>query len=173
MCQKFILQTNYDKHEFVGYGDKNDKFVFIILPGLRAENVPNFKIINSDKGDIFISLNKLNEECVKSIEESINNKISIESYLENFVMPKKTTYNKKKPQRLIIEEEKDEKEIKPKKKKIIVEETTPVSPEEFVLAKKKSTKKIAIKGEAKNKTKKNPSVKKRRLLIVESDTEKV
>jgi hypothetical protein len=173
ICQKFILQTNYDKHEFVGYGDKNDKFVFIILPGLRAENVPNFKIINSDKGDIFISLDKLNKDCLKNVEESIDNNISIEGYLENFVMPKKTTYNKKKPQRLIIEEEKDEKEIKPKKKKIIVEETTPVSPEEFVLVKKKSTKKIAIKGETKNKTKRNPSVKKRRLLIVESDTEKV
>jgi hypothetical protein len=86
-------------------------------------------------------------------------------------MPTKTTYRKKKPGRLIIESDDDE--IKPNKKKIIIEKTTPVSQEEFIMV-KKPTKKVKIRGDPKNKTRRNPNIKKRRLLIVESDnTEKV
>ena len=75
-----ILQTNFEKHAFVGYGDKRDKFAFIIIPGFRHEHVPNYKLVKSDKDDIFIPLDKLNENCVKRIEEAIDNKISIEEY---------------------------------------------------------------------------------------------
>ena len=45
---------SYEKHQFIGYGDDNDKFAFIVVPGLRNENVPGYKLIQSDKGDIFI-----------------------------------------------------------------------------------------------------------------------
>jgi len=173
ICQKFILQTKYEEHQFVGYGDKTDKFAFVVIPGLRAENVPNYKLIKSDKGDVFISLDKLNEECIGNIEKSLRDKFSIEEYLEGFVMPTKTEYEKKKPGRLLIDKDSDEKQIKPKKQKLIIEKTSPASPEEFVMIKKKPTKKIVIKGEPKNKTKRRPDIKKRRLLIVESDTEKV
>ena len=172
ICQKFILQTKYDKHEFVGYGNKNDTFAFIVLPGFRPENVPNYKIIKNNKGDVFISLNELNEDCLQNIDNAIDSKVSIEDYLENFVIPKKTTYEKKKPHRLLIEDD-DEKEIKPKKKKLVIEQTTPVSSEEIVMVKKKPTKKVIIRGEPKNKTRRNPQIKKRKLLIVESETEKV
>ena len=54
ICQKFILQTKYQNHEFVGYGNLDDKFAFVVLPGFRPENVPNFRIIKSNKGDVFI-----------------------------------------------------------------------------------------------------------------------
>ena len=50
------LQTNFEKHAFVGYGDENDDFAFVMIPGFRPENVPNYKLIKSDKGDIFISI---------------------------------------------------------------------------------------------------------------------
>ena len=173
LSQKFILQTKYKKHEFVGYGNREDKFAFIIIPGFRPENVPNFIIIKSDKGDVFIPLANLNEDCLKNIEDAIENKITIEEYLRNFVLPSKTVYQKKKP--LLIESDEEEKEVKPKKKKVIFEKTVPISPEkEIVNPSKKPSRKIGIRGEPKNKSRRKPDIKKKRLLIVESsDTEKV
>ena len=79
-----ILQTKYEKHEFVGYGTESDKFAFILIPGYRAENIPNLKLIESNDGDIFISLNKLNDECVEKIQTEINNKESLDEYIEKF-----------------------------------------------------------------------------------------
>jgi hypothetical protein len=165
ICQKFILQTKYQNHEFVGYGDFNDEFAFVILPGFRAENIPNFKIIQSDKGDVFISLNVIIEECLINIQNAIRNKISIQEYLDEFFMPPKTTYKKKNP--LLIEEidiEKPKDIKKPKKieeqnkieeeKKI--EKPEPDSPEEFIMqpTNKKSRKVYINKGETKNKSRK-------------------
>jgi hypothetical protein len=165
ICHKFILQTKYQNHEFVGYGDFNDEFAFVILPGFRAENIPNFKIIQSDKGDVFISLNVIIEECLINIQNAIRNKISIQEYLDEFFMPPKTTYKKKNP--LLIEEidiEKPKDIKKPKKieeqnkieeeKKI--EKPEPDSPEEFIMqpTNKKSRKVYINKGETKNKSRK-------------------
>jgi len=171
ISQNYILQTNYERREFVCYGDDNNKFAFIVIPGLRPENVPGYKLIQSSEGDVFISLNKLDDEYVERIKEAIHNKISIDVYLYNFTKPLTTKYEKKKPTRIVIES--DSKELKPeKKKKIIIEETQPVSPEEYFIPKKKqSRKKVVIKG--KNKTVKQTQ-KKRRLLIADSsDTEKI
>ena len=167
ICQKFILQSKYTKHEFVGYGNEEDKFVFIVIPGFRPENIPGYKLIQSNDGDIFISLNKLNENCVDRIQSAIQNKISVEEYLEKFVKPNTSTYKKKKPAGLLIDSDSDQKERKQPKKKLIIEETTPITPEEAVpIAQKKQTKKkLALKG---TQTKKN--LKKRKLLIVESSS---
>ena len=159
ICQKFILQTKYEKHAFVGYGEQNDDFVFIMIPGFRPENVPGYKLIQSNKGDIFISLDKLNSEGIEKIDDAFRNKISIEQYLSEFVVPIKTVYPLKKPQKLVIESDDEEeaekkKVIKPKKKLLIVESSTPISPEEFIMKpkKRKTEKKVVVVG---NKTKKN------------------
>jgi hypothetical protein len=148
-----------------------DKFAFILIPGFRPENVPNFKIVKSNKGDIFISLKEISEECIDTIQNSIRNKITIEEYLDGFVMPTKTVYEKKKP--LLIESDSEPKEIKEKKNKIILEETKPVSLEKEVQQNKKPSRKVLVRGEPKNKSRRRPDIKKRRLLIVESDTEKI
>ena len=175
ICQKFILQTKYEKHQFLGYGDENDKFAFIVVPGLRPENVPGYKLIQSNKGDIFISLDELNEECLEKIKDSIDNKVSIEDYLDKFTKPLTTNYERKKPERLVIES--DSEKVKPeKKKRLLIEETSPVSSEQYVVkqvGKKRQTKKKQIKLKGKNIQNKN-NTKKRRLLIVDSSsTEKV
>ena len=165
ISQKYLLQTQYKSHQFIAYGNNDDKFAFIVVPGLRPENVPNFKIIISDKGDLFISLDKLSEDCLENIEKSMREQVSIEKYLEDFKMPTKTVYKKKKP--LLIESDSEEKEVvieKKKRKKIIIEETTPLSPEKFIeQPKKKRTRKLVIKGQPKNKSKK-------RQLIIEDDS---
>jgi len=89
ICQKTILQTNSIKNQFVGYGDLTDKFIFIILPSFRAENIPVYKLVNSNDNNIFISLDKLSRTCYPIIEEAINNKISIEDYIKQFAKLKK------------------------------------------------------------------------------------
>jgi hypothetical protein len=170
ICQKFILQTKYQKHLFVGYDNGDNKFAFIILPGFRPENVPNFKIVKSNRGDVFISINELNEECIDNIQESIRNKITIEEYLEKFSLPPKTIYKKKKPLLIESDSEGEEKDLKPKKKKIIIEETTPVTIEKEIIYNKKPSRKVKVRGEPKNKTRRRPDVKKRKLLIVDSST---
>ena len=86
-------------------------------------------------------------------------------------MPTKTVYEKKKP--LLIESDSEPKEIKAKKKKIILEETKPVSLEKDVQQNKKPSRKVLVRGKPKNKSRRRPDIKKRRLLIVESDTEKI
>ena len=175
VCQKFLLQTKYEKHQFLGYGNDKDKFAFIVVPGLRPENVPGYKLIQSDKGEIFISLDELNEDCLEKVKESIDDQVSIEEYLDKFTKPLTTNYEKKKPERLIIESDSDKPKPE-KKKKILIEETTPVSSEEYILkpvGKKRQTKKKQIKLKGKNIQKKT-NTKKRRLLIVDSSsTEKI
>jgi hypothetical protein len=179
ICQKWILQTKYEKHEFVGYGNEDDKFAFIVIPGFRPENVPGYKLIQSATKDIFISLEKVSDNCIEQIKESIRNAPSINDYLQNFTKPLTTDYEKKKPTRLVIES--DSEEIKPekekekekeKKRKLIIEDTTPISSEEFILLpnKKKSRKRVLVRNN-KNKT---ANKNKRRLLIVDSSsTEKI
>ena len=127
ISQNCILQTKYEKHSFLGYGDEQqDKYAFIILPGLRDENIPNFKLVQSDKGigDVFISLGDI--KCLGKIREIVNDNISIESYLNDFTKHSKTNYQEKKK----CTEDKlgeVEKIVKPAKvKKIIVESDEPI-----------------------------------------------
>jgi hypothetical protein len=172
ICQKWILQTNYEKHEFVGYGNESDNFAFINIPGYRPENVPSFRLIQSNKDEIFISLDKLNGECVERIREALNTKVTIEEYLEKFIKPISTKYTKKKPAGLIIES--DSEEIKPKKNKKLVAEETSISPEEYVLkpaTKKRRKRKVVVRDE-KNKTAKK-GVRAKKMLLASSSTDKI
>ena len=155
ISQKTILQTNYQKHEFLAYGNREDDFAFIFIPGLRPENIPEYKIVLSNDGDVFISLNKLNDECVERIYEVIDNPISIKEYLSNFIKPKATIYVKKKPAKpiLILSDTDDEKEepkieSKPKiqrKKKIVIEEENEQQTNIELIQTKKQTKKRVTK----------------------------
>ena len=167
ICQKNILQTNFEKLAVVGYGNESDDFAFVMIPGFRPENVPGYKLIQSEKGDIFISLNKLNPEGVEKIEDAFRNKKTIEQYLDDYEIPKLTVYPLKKPNKIVIESDEEEKpKPKPKRKLLIVESTTPISPEEFVMKpkKKKSQKKVVFKGNNQTKKIKKP------LLIIESSS---
>ena len=155
-----ILQTRYEengkhlyKSQFIAYGYRENDFAFIILPGFSPEKVPNFKIIKSEKGDVFIPLYQLSDECRENIKDAFSNKISFEEYLEQFKIAPKTTYEKKKKKGLLIEPEIRKKETKIIKNKIIIEKTTPVIEEENkIINNKKSSRKNQVRGEPKNKT---------------------
>ena len=137
ISQKYILQTNYENNFFIGYGDINDKFIFIVIPGYRPEVVPSFKFIETNTGDIFIPLDKLNQPYQTEIVSQFERKISIEEYLRGFLKPKTSKYQKKIPlmshykHRNLIEdtdEDEDDDKVKPKKlpkkpRKLIEEDT--------------------------------------------------
>ena len=104
ISQVYILQTNHEKREFIAYGDIDDLFAFIVIPGLRAENIPAYKLIQTNDGEVFISLDKLNDDCVERIRGAIETKVHVETYLQNFTKPKKK-YEKKPTKRLVIEDD--------------------------------------------------------------------
>ena len=153
-----LLETNNKEHFFIGYGNENDDFAFIVVPGISPENVPAFKLIEADNNDVFISLNKLlNCEYKTKIENAFINKIVIDVFLKEF-NPKNLEKKKLKIEDSSQDEEEHE-AVKPKpkakpKKLLIVESSTPVSSEEVVIAKKGKTKKTKLVG-IKPKTKKN------------------
>ena len=89
----YIFQTKYKKHAFTLYGNSEDEFVFIVIPGLHEETVPQFKII-VDGDNIFLSLRKLSD-C-SEMQESVGEKISIADYLDTFT--RETLYAKRKPE---------------------------------------------------------------------------
>ena len=158
ISQKNVPQTKYEnngkilyKNQFLAYGEKRDEFVFIVLPGFRPENIPNFKMIKNDKGDIFISLDKLNESCCENIENIFQDKISIENYIADFKM--ESHKEKKKEKLVVIETDSLENEIKPKNEEI-VENEPPEKVDKLIMKDKNKTKKANAKSEKNNKTKK-------------------
>ena len=168
ISQKWILQTEYKKHEFLAYGNERDNFVFIVLPGLRNETIPKYKIIQTDKEKIFISLDKLEGECNENILEMFQNKITIEDYLKNFTKPITTKYGKKKPI-IILSESESEEIIKPKRKRA-AKKISPISEEEEVVVVKqgKKSKKALVKNNSS--TKRNV---KSKIKIISSSSENV
>jgi hypothetical protein len=90
---KKLLQTKYEKNIFLGYGNENDDFCFILVPALKPESVPNYKIITNHKNEIFTSIKEVKKNCDDEIQIAFNNKIIIEDYLKSFVKidkPKKS-----------------------------------------------------------------------------------
>jgi hypothetical protein len=153
-----LLETNKKKHFFIGYGEENDDFVFIIVPGIGPEKKPAFKLIESDNNDVFISLSKLLDcEHKKEIFYAFKNKIIIEEFLRDF-NPKNLKTKLRIEDSSENEEEPVKKTKKQPKKKLIIESSSSVtennssSPE--IVIKKGKTKKTKLVG-IKPKTKKN------------------
>jgi hypothetical protein len=105
---KNLLQTNYEKTVFLAYGNESDKFSFIVVPALGPEKVPTYKVISSDKNDIFISLQEIKQNCHDEVKYAFDNEITIEDYLKKFIKvakPKKTNAVLLKTKLLIEDEE--------------------------------------------------------------------
>ena len=62
------------------------------MPGFREENIPNYKLIKTNTGEVFIPISNL--ICPERVIE-ITDKITVESYLEDFTKNSKTNYQKK------------------------------------------------------------------------------
>ena len=92
---KSLVKYNSDFF-FVGYGNEDDNFAFIVVPGIdpvvvhgidknQSIILPSFKIIQTNSSDVFISFDKLLDcEYKNKFIESFKNKITIEYFLRNF-----------------------------------------------------------------------------------------
>jgi hypothetical protein len=90
-----ILQTNFEKRLFVGYGnDIDEKYVFISLSGFKVETVPQLKLITDENTNILISIKEVKEDCLDEIREAFEDKINIIDYFKKFIKPK--IYQKRK-----------------------------------------------------------------------------
>ena len=80
--------------------------MFIVIPGLKSEHIPLFKLIKDDKGNIFIPLENIKQDCKKkaNIEQSLLSKMNIENYLTNFKLPIKKNKKEIPLIRLLIDE---------------------------------------------------------------------
>jgi len=129
ISQRELLQTNYTTKSFVGYGERGDKFACIVIPGLRPENVPGYKLIVNDKDESFISLDTaLNNELIL---ESFDTRTTIESYLTDFTKRALTENIKKQKPKLIRVDQPNNEEnplieplIEPATKKTITKKNT-------------------------------------------------
>jgi hypothetical protein len=96
ISSKTLLQTQYNSQLFVGYGSITDKLLFIVIPGLRPENIPKYKVIINENKELFISVNNLiNINCAETIENSFRNINTVDLYLKSYVKQTKTKYMKK------------------------------------------------------------------------------
>ena len=110
ISSKSLMETNYEKNVFVAYGNSGeDKFIFIVIPGLRFSNSPSYKWIQTITGEaadgkkMFFSFNELKNTEI--LVNALNEKISIGDYLSKFVKPKAAAKPQKKQTReLEIEE---------------------------------------------------------------------
>jgi hypothetical protein len=114
-----LLETNDTSNLFLGYGFEGDSFAFIIIPGLRAENVPGFKYILTNNEELFIPIESIRDnECREKIQQTIQNGKSIDEMLESFM---------KKPKHKHVEEEDvllvpKKKETRGRKPNLVIEE---------------------------------------------------
>jgi hypothetical protein len=195
ISSKYIFQTKYESHAFLAYGKESDAFCFIVIPGLKSEIIPRFKVIVSNNdivntsdtvntsdivntSEMFFSLKKLNNTCdnYQSLLKAINDKVTVEDFLTTFIKPKKTAYVRKMPKNLnhnkhnlIVEEDEEEEEI-------IINPKTIHKEEEIIIEDKdKDTNKIYKKtkkhGHTKRNKPNNKSMNKPKLVIIEEDEE--
>ena len=158
-----ILQTQYEENSFLGYGDEQDNFVFIILPGFNGKNIPNYKIVLSENGEWFIPLK--NTTCLNLMNQIISDAFTVEEYLIDFTKFSLTKYQTKTKCKknkkyqglenipkikhtLIVEDEIDDKEEEKGEEK----GEKLVSPEVNKKTENKGTKKRCPKGTHKNAT---------------------
>jgi hypothetical protein len=102
---KYLTETNYNRQSFLCYGKEGDSFIFIVSPGLRAENIPLYKYIEDETQNIVIPIDKLkNSECISDLNKSIHKQITIEEYLKAYTKYLTTNYTRKIPIKQVEDE---------------------------------------------------------------------
>jgi len=137
---KYLFETNFSEKEFIAYGNAEDSFCFIVIPGLKSEEVQGFKLIQSPDNRSFIKVSELNNS--EDLTNAFANKKDIKNYIEKY--KKSSTSTKKKPQIKIVEEDIEEEPVqekpvqeKPVQEKPVQEEPVQEKPVQVVTINKK------------------------------------
>ena len=147
----FLSETNYTTNIFTIHkedqslengepnplvsGMRGQDYVFIVCPGKKSEVIPKYKLIKSPDNNISIPLSVIkNSKCNLMIQRSFEESVTIERYLDNYIIQKTTRYVHKIP-RKVVKKKKilkiigDEPEIEPPKQPelvVVEEEEEPV-----------------------------------------------
>ena len=157
----FLFETGHKYREFIGYGNNvEEEFAIIIVPGLRQNIVPSFRLIqNTETSSLFLRLAELKPCSGKEALTDCFSRIStVEDYIKTYTHVSKTVYKKKRPQLLIIEDSEPTEEELP----LLQDKALPAvqaSSGDKPLSRKPSTKKIY--------QKKTTAPKTRRVLAIE------
>lgn len=94
VSSKLIPETRFNFKEFVCYTDKGSDYVFIVTQAMykrTGNKFPEYTIIVTDKEDVKINLDNLNEgSCLTNIQTAIDNYVTIKDYID-FVFEKDIT----------------------------------------------------------------------------------
>jgi hypothetical protein len=93
-----IPETRYNEKQFVVFTDESsDDYVFIMTPGLRERNVPEYGIIINDRDQMLVNYDSLKQdsECTNKLDEAIRAYVSIDEYLNVYKRDNKYKYVKK------------------------------------------------------------------------------
>ena len=108
-----ILQSSYENNIFItnNYGD-DESFVFVIIPAVKHEKIPTYKLVVNDNKDIKIDKSELTQDCMQKIRDAL---LEIKTF-EQFI----TKYKKPKTKKTILKiDENEEIEVIPSKPKKI------------------------------------------------------
>jgi len=86
ISQQTIMQTGYKENVFVGYDGLDDKFAFIVIPILKADSIPNYKLVQNGDDDIFISVESMLDSS--KVKEAILSIMTLPEFLEKDVVVK-------------------------------------------------------------------------------------
>lgn len=86
ISQQTIMQTGYKEHAFVGYDGLDDKFAFIVIPLLKADSIPSYKLIQTADDEIFINFEQMTDSS--KVKEAILSVITLSGFLEKDLVEK-------------------------------------------------------------------------------------
>ena len=94
ISNKPIAETRFINKEFVCYTANNvTEYVFIIIPAMLKKidnNFHEYKLIVTDKTDVKINIDNINEGvCKSNIQTAIDSYITIDNYIENYIVTQK------------------------------------------------------------------------------------
>jgi hypothetical protein len=122
LSTKPMLISNKKNNAFVFHGARDNEFIFIFSPALRAEHIPKYSIIASvSKSDLRVTFDLDTIQNKTSLDEvlySVENAIPIKTFLSKF-SKQDVTASKKVPRKLtklVIEEEEQKEEPKAEQK---------------------------------------------------------
>ena len=105
ISSKFLFDTKYTSNNMLVFDDRRqDKFVFIVIPGIVNDAVPAYKLIVNKKENenVFISIKEFNDcegrnDLMTSVDRYDFGSNGVEQYIKNFTREKTTVYKKKQP----------------------------------------------------------------------------
>ena len=82
ISQQTIMQSGYKENVFVGYDGISDNYAFIVIPILKTEIVPNYKLIVKSDGEIFVNPEQMIDSS--KVKEAIISIVTPDEYLTAF-----------------------------------------------------------------------------------------